>query len=84
MSTELVARAKAGDQDAFHEMVEPFRAELHVHCYRILGSLQDAEDAMQETLLAAWRGLRIRGASLGPHVALLGGDQPCPQHAPGG
>lgn len=58
MSTELVARAKAGDQDAFHEMVEPFRAELHVHCYRILGSLQDAEDAMQETLLAAWRGLR--------------------------
>ena len=47
MSTELVARAKAGDQDAFRELVGPYRAELHMHCYRILGSLQDAEDQLQ-------------------------------------
>jgi RNA polymerase sigma-70 factor (TIGR02960 family) len=57
MSTDLIERAKAGDQDSFRELVEPFRRELHVHCYRILGSVQDAEDALQETLLAAWRGL---------------------------
>ena len=58
MSTELIERARTGDQDAFRELVEPFRRELHLHCYRILGSVQDAEDALQETLLAAWRGLQ--------------------------
>jgi RNA polymerase sigma-70 factor (ECF subfamily) len=53
----LTARARAGDQDAFRELVDPYQHELQVHCYRILGSAQDAEDALQETLLAAWRGL---------------------------
>jgi RNA polymerase sigma-70 factor (ECF subfamily) len=54
---ELLALARGGDGAAFRELVEPYRRELQVHCYRILGSVQDAEDLLQETLLAAWRGI---------------------------
>jgi RNA polymerase sigma-70 factor (TIGR02960 family) len=57
MDTDLLSLARAGDEDAFGELVAPYRRELQVHCYRILGSLQDAEDVLQETLLSAWRGL---------------------------
>ena len=52
-----LTRARAGDEDAFRELTDPFRRELHLHIYRMLGSMQDAEDLLQETLLAAWRGL---------------------------
>src|ERR671933_106840 len=55
-STALT-RARAGEEEAFRSLVEPYRRELQLHCYRILGSLQDAEDLLQATLLASWRGL---------------------------
>ena len=57
VSEDKLSRARAGDENAFRDLVDPYRRELHLHCYRILGSLQDAEDQLQETLLAAWRGL---------------------------
>jgi len=60
-----LARAQAGDGEAFRELIDPYGRELQAHCYRILRSVQDAEDVLQEALLAAWRSIgRFDGRSL--------------------
>jgi RNA polymerase sigma-70 factor (ECF subfamily) len=57
VTEQALARARAGDEQAFRELTDPYRRELQLHVYRIVGSTQDAEDLLQETLLAAWRSL---------------------------
>jgi RNA polymerase sigma-70 factor, ECF subfamily len=61
VTEQTLGRARPGDEDAFRELTDPYRRELQLHIYRIVGSVQDAEDLLQETLLAAWRGLEQFG-----------------------
>jgi len=57
LTGQTLARARGGDEDAFRKLTGPYRRELQLHIYRIIGSVHDAEDVLQETLLAAWRSL---------------------------
>ena len=57
VTDETLVRARTGDEDAFRKLTDPYRRELQLHIYRIVGSVQEAEDMLQETLLAAWRSL---------------------------
>ena len=75
----VLTRARAGDADAFRELTDPFRRELQLYCYRIVGSVQDAEDGVQETLLAACRTRAVRGQSSGSRLALPDRNEPVPE-----
>src|SRR4029453_14208919 len=64
VSAEQLVRARAGEGEAFRGLTAPHHRELHLHCYRMLGSFQDAEDALQDTLLSAWQAIgRFEGRS---------------------
>ena len=75
MSEQTLARARAGDEHAFRELTDPYRRELQLHVYRIVGSAQDAEDLLQETLLAAWRGLERHEIQLDQKLLVVRGSK---------
>src|SRR5919197_3740334 len=90
--SSLLAAARGGDETSFRALTAPYARELHVHCYRMLGSLHDAEDAYQETLLRAWRHLAgFEGRSsfrgwlykIATNVCLTAAARPRDEPAPG-
>jgi hypothetical protein len=81
VTADLLTRARAGDEGAFRQLVEPYRHPLQLHCYRILGSAHDAEDALQETLLSAWQGLGGFEERASADVALPGHHELLPEGA---
>ena len=77
MTKRTLTLARAGDENAFRELTESYRHELQLHCYRIVGSTQDAEDLVQETLLAAWRGIGpVHREGVDPDLAVQNCHQP--------
>jgi hypothetical protein len=77
---QLLTRAQSGDEVAFQALTESLRGELQMHCYRIVGSVQDAEDLVQETLVAAWRALEgFQGARVAALLAVPHRHEPLPE-----
>ena len=77
---EVIAALRSGDQAAFAAVTERFRRQLHVHCYRMLGSFDEAEEIVQETFLRAWRGsASVRGTGAAAELALPHRDERLPR-----
>jgi DNA-directed RNA polymerase specialized sigma24 family protein len=76
VTEQTLARARGGDENAFRDLTDPYKRELQLHIYRIVGSAQDAEDVLQETLLAAWRGLRSLSSPVRRFVVVFSEQPP--------